>query len=84
MKIPIAAAKRIAKDYDFDQVVIFARKHGDNGTEHVTTFGKSLADCEVAALMGNKLKKFVGWPEELCQSKPARQKRKEKSNRNSN
>ena len=32
--IPISAAKHIAKEYDYDQVVIIARKVGEG--EHVT------------------------------------------------
>jgi len=78
-RIPIAAAKRIAHEYNLDQVVIFARKHGDNGTEHVTTFGKTVEDCDVAARMGNQLKRYVGWPEDLCTAKPARIRRKERT-----
>jgi hypothetical protein len=80
--IPIAAAKRIAEEYGFDQVVIFARKVdtepglGDGG-EHVTTYGKSVADCDVAARMGNHLKRVIGWPESKCQDKPARVRRRE-------
>jgi hypothetical protein len=78
-RIPIAAAKRIAEEYGYDQVVIFARKvesapgFGDGG-EHVTTFGKTVADCDVAARMGNHLKRVVGWPEERCNAVPARMK----------
>lgn len=76
-RIPIAAAKRIAQEYGYQQVVIFARDHL-HGKEHVTTFGVSVADCEVAAQMGNNLKRHVGWPEHLCHDKPARLKRKDK------
>ena len=73
--IPISAAKHIANEYGFDQVVIFARKpesspgFGDGG-EHVTTYGKTVADCDVAARMGNHLKRVVGWPEKLCNAVP--------------
>ena len=76
-RIPISAAKRIADEYGFDQVVIFARKVdtepglGDGG-EHVTTYGKTVADCDVAARMGNHLKRVVGWPEAKCRAVPAR------------
>jgi hypothetical protein len=41
------------------------------------TYGKTLAQCEDAAKAGNFLKKALGWPEELCTTKPAKQKRKE-------
>lgn len=60
--IPITAGKRIAVEFDYDQVVIVARKVG--GGEHVTTYGKDKANCAVAAKMGNFFKhKLMGWPE---------------------
>ena len=37
--IPISAAKHIAEKYDYDQVIIIARKVGDGG-EHCTTYGR--------------------------------------------
>lgn len=58
--IPIAAAKRIAEEYDYDQVIIIARKVDRN--EHVTTYGKDKANCNVAAKVGDFLKyKVMGW-----------------------
>ena len=60
--IPISAAKRIADEFGYDQVVIVARKVG--GREHVTTYGSNKAHCDVAARMGNFFKhKLMGWPE---------------------
>ena len=61
--IPISAAKLVAEKYDYDQVVIIARKVG--GGEHVTTYGVDKANCEVAARMGNFFKyKIMNWPQE--------------------
>jgi len=58
--IPISAAKDIAKKYGYDQVVIVARSV-DHG-EHVTTYGKDKANCDVAARTGDFLKyKIMGW-----------------------
>ena len=58
--IPISAAKRIAQDYGYDQVVIIARKVG--GGEHVTTYGIDAIHCKVAARTGDFLKyKIMGW-----------------------
>lgn len=58
--IPIAAAKRIAKDYGYDQIIIIGRAV-DQG-EHVTTYGKDRANCDAAAQIGNFLKyKVMGW-----------------------
>ncbi len=63
-QIPIAAAQRIADQYDYDQVVVIARAIGDGGGEHVTTYGKDKANCDVAARIGNFIKhKIMGWPE---------------------
>lgn len=60
-KIPIAAAKRIADDYDYDQVVIYGRKVGEPGGEHLTTYGKTVEHCNVAGKMSKALQKFMGW-----------------------
>lgn len=65
MDIPITAAKRIAEEYDYDQVIIVARKVGEGGNEHVTTYGKTKEHCAVAAKIGNFLKyKIMGWLKE--------------------
>ena len=63
MDIPIEAAKKIAEEYDYDQVVIIARKVGRN--EHVITYGKDKENCDVAARIGDFLKyKVMGWTQE--------------------
>lgn len=63
-RIPIAAAQRIAEQYSYDQVIIIARKIGEGGNEHVTTYGVDKANCDVAARIGHFLKhKIMGWPE---------------------
>lgn len=67
--IPINAAKFIAKEYGYEQVVIIARRHSSDATEHVTTYGVDKANCEVAAMMGNTLKRTMGWLELLCNDK---------------
>lgn len=59
--IPIAAARRIAQLYGYDQVVIVARRvdsgvDGDPHGEHVTTYGVNKAHCAVAARVGNFFK----------------------------
>ena len=64
-RIPISAAERIAKDYEYDQVIIYARKVGENPAphgEHLTTYGKNKAHCDVAARIGDFLKfRIMGW-----------------------
>lgn len=63
-RIPIAAAQRIADEYGYDQVIIFARKTGEAGGEHMTTYGTTKAHCGAAAQIGNFLKfKIMGWTE---------------------
>jgi hypothetical protein len=66
-KIPVSAAKHIADRYGYDQVVIIARRVGDESEphgEHVTTYGRDKAHCGVAARVGNFIKhKIMGWPE---------------------
>lgn len=64
-RIPIVAARSIVEQYGYDQVVIIARKVGDPGGEHVTTYGRNRAHCDVAARIGDFLKfKIMGWAKE--------------------
>ena len=59
-RIPIKAAAHIAHTYDYDQVVIIARKVGEG--EHVTTYGATKQHCEIAAKIGDFIKyKIMGW-----------------------
>lgn len=58
--IPVSAAKTLAQAYGFDQIIIIGRAV-DVG-EHVTTYGKDSANCDVAARIGDFLKyKIMGW-----------------------
>lgn len=60
--IPIAAAQRIAEDYDYDQVIVFARKVGQDPAphgEHMTTYGVDPTHCSVAARIGRKLQEMI-------------------------
>lgn len=50
--IPINAAKHIAKEYGYDQVIIIARKVD----QHVTTYGIDKIHCNVAARIGDYIK----------------------------
>jgi hypothetical protein len=63
-RIPITAAKHIAKEYGYDQVVIYARKVGEDPEphgEHMTTYGVNKKHCGVASLIGKRLQEFMGW-----------------------
>lgn len=68
-RIPIAAAKRVAFDYDCTQVIIMA---WDGAKTHCITFGKTLEDCDQAAEGGNRIKRTLDWPESLCTAEPSR------------
>ena len=69
--VPISAAKRIAKQYEKDQVIIVTWDK-EHGLMHVTTYGKTIEDCRQAAQGGNFVKRALGFPEELCNSVPDR------------
>ena len=63
--IPISAAKKIADAYGYDQIIVIGRKIGDDGVEHVVTYGVSKSHCLVAAKIGDFLKyKVMGWVKE--------------------
>lgn len=66
--IPVSAAEAIAHKYGYDQVVVIARKVGDDPAphgEHCTTYGRNKEHCSVAARIGDLLKfKVMGWVKE--------------------
>lgn len=78
-KIPISKAKEIS-ELGYDEVIIVGCQYED-GIQHVTTYGKSQAACENASHGGNSVKALLKWPEDKCNAKPARQKKREKLNR---
>lgn len=63
--IPVSAAERIAKLYGYDQVIVIARKVGQDPEphgEHVTTYGANREHCGAAAKTGDFLKfQVMGW-----------------------
>ena len=73
-RLPIFAAQRIADDYGQDQVIVVTFDK-TSGLTHVVTYGRSLEECEQAAIGGNKVKAALGWPESLRHAEPARVKR---------
>ncbi len=70
-KIPIQVCKEISKKYRQDQVILVTWDKTENRT-HVVTYGKTIKDCEEAAIGGNKVKKTLGWPDEMCHAVPDR------------
>lgn len=64
--IPISAGRLIAEKYDYDQVIIIARKTGEGGCEHVTTYGIDKTHCGIAARVGNYIKyEVMNWDKKL-------------------
>lgn len=63
-RIPISAAKHIAKEYGYDQVMIYARKVGEAPKcgEHMTTYGVTKEHCGAMAQIATYLqRKIIGW-----------------------
>jgi len=54
LSVPIDEAKRIAESFAKDQVIIVTWDKA-HGTEHVTTYGKTLGDSLQAATGGNRV-----------------------------
>jgi hypothetical protein len=69
--VPITAAKKIAEEFDKDQVIVVCWDK-EHGRTHVTTYGKTTEDCAQAAQGGNFVKKALGWPDEECKATPER------------
>lgn len=61
-RIPISAAEAIGKAHTYDQVIIYARRIGDDGLEWVTTWGKNRAHCDAAARIGDAIGRKVVQP----------------------
>lgn len=59
--IPISSAEAIAKQYGYEQVVIYGRRTGGEGGEHMTTYGIDKTHCGIAAKIGDTLQRFMGW-----------------------
>ncbi|MFW6246804.1 MAG: hypothetical protein ACOC22_01330 [bacterium] len=51
-EIKISEAKKIAKEYDYDMVIIIGINNDSSG--HVTTYGKNKGFCKIAGHIGQK------------------------------
>lgn len=76
-RIPISVAKKLAEELGQSTVVVIAWEGESSptptGTTHVVTYGRTVKDCEYAALLGNRIKREVlRWPEEMCLATPRR------------
>lgn len=75
-KIPISKCKEMATEYRYDEIIIVGA-HYQSGTQSVATYGRSQEAKKHAAKGGNAIKKLLNWPEDQCNTKPARQKDRE-------
>ena len=70
-KIPVSAAKEIAKKYDCDQVLIFTRKvDWENNQQHDAMAKWSVSpmhDKEISAI-ARQIQISQGWPEKKIQT----------------
>jgi len=60
--IPVSSAKKIARDYGYDQIIILGRKVGEDPEphgEHLTTYGVTKVDCNIAERCGTYLKREI-------------------------
>lgn len=78
-RIPIKAAKDVAEKLGLRQVILVA---WDGEATHVVTYGQTVEDCKQAAEGGNVIKKAIGFPEEMTDTKPARVRRRERRRKN--
>jgi hypothetical protein len=72
-RVPIASLRRFANVLGLSQAILVA---WDGERMHVVTVGKSVEDSVQAAQGGNKVKRALGFPEDLCNSVPARARRR--------
>lgn len=70
-RIPVSTARKIAKDFDHQQVIIVSWNK-EHGQTCVVTYGNTVEACDQAAIGGSKVKKVLGWPESLCNAEPPR------------
>jgi hypothetical protein len=73
--ITISTAKEISA-LGYDEVIIVGANY-ETGTQHVTTYGKTKAACENAAIGGNAIKRLLKWPEDKCNDMPSDQRKKD-------
>jgi hypothetical protein len=68
MNISVEVAKQIREQIGASHLILFVR--AADGSENISTHGDTEQQAHEAADFGNKLKKLLRWPEELCQSTP--------------
>jgi hypothetical protein len=66
--ISIKEVKKLRENFGFTHLVILGISN--DGEQHVATHGKTVTQSKEAANMGTRLKKVLGWPANLCYTKP--------------
>lgn len=61
-RLPISAVRGFAQAHDLQQVIVCA---WDGAYTHVVTYGVGVEDCDQAAQGGDRIKKALGWPEDV-------------------
>ncbi|WP_279480301.1 hypothetical protein [Aureimonas sp. SK2] len=73
LPIPVSAAQEICVAYGYDQIIILARRVGDEddaGGEHLTTYGLTDEHSNAAAQIGFHLRsKVMGWHGDVVMSR---------------
>lgn len=64
----IKEIKKLRENLGFTHIVLLGIK--EDGTHELSTHGKTITNANEAAILGNKVKEFIGWPPEFCKSKP--------------
>ena len=72
--ITIKMTKDFAKSNDKDMAIIVCWDRATN-TTWVSSWGKTIEQCESAAKMANNIRRACGFPEEKCHETPARVKK---------
>jgi hypothetical protein len=70
-RLPIEAAKALAKKYNQAQVILVTWDALDH-VIHTVSYGKTTDDCAQAALGANLVRETLGFPEEDCHEVPYR------------
>lgn len=69
-RIPISTAKAVANLHPhLRQVILVA---WDGSRTHVVTYGRSVEECDQAAIGGDRVKAALGWPASLQGAAPSR------------
>lgn len=68
-ELPVSAAERLATEHGQHQVIVLC---WDGQRTHVVTWGDTPETAAQAAEAGNRIKRFLGWPEDLCRAESAK------------